>query len=188
MDRAAARQPGEWRGTIARVRSRRRPLFAFCSAVSLVLCVATSVLWARGYAGTDRVYWRAPYTRYHFTFASSAGRLAAAVAKYPARSALAGVAFAYERSPRAKVVSLGHFPNHRQFLGAEVGWRTRGMSAATIPAWWPTAAALVLPAVYVRHRLQRRGRLARGLCPACGYDLRATPGRCPECGTEPPAR
>jgi hypothetical protein len=34
-----------------------------------------------------------------------------------------------------------------------------------------------------RERRVSIARLVEGLCPACGYDLRESPARCPECGT-----
>ena len=53
----------------------------------------------------------------------------------------------------------------------------------TLPSWLLVIALAVLPALVVRRALVESGRRRAGLCPGCGYDLRATPGRCPECGT-----
>jgi hypothetical protein len=59
---------------------------------------------------------------------------------------------------------------------------------ATVPLWMPVAATALLPGaragIWWRRRKGRRRDA--GLCPTCGYDLRATPGRCPECGTRAP--
>ena len=43
----------------------------------------------------------------------------------------------------------------------------------------------VAPLLWVKRSWRRRRRGRRGLCLACGYDLRASEGRCPECGSEP---
>src|SRR5688572_12159553 len=40
-------------------------------------------------------------------------------------------------------------------------------------------------AIPFRQQWDREQRLRRGLCLRCCYDLRATPGRCPECGAVP---
>jgi hypothetical protein len=54
----------------------------------------------------------------------------------------------------------------------------------------PFVAALFAPlpladVLLIRRRRRRGRRLAAGLCVRCGYDLRASPERCPECGAIP---
>lgn len=51
------------------------------------------------------------------------------------------------------------------------------------PFWLVAAATAASPLLaLLRWRMGRRG--GPGHCRSCGYDLRATPDRCPECGTE----
>ncbi len=64
--------------------------------------------------------------------------------------------------------------------------RSRGFS---VPLGWLLLISLVLPLRplvlrVVRQATLARWRTSRGLCAHCGYDLRATPDRCPECGYE----
>jgi hypothetical protein len=77
------------------------------------------------------------------------------------------------------------------------GLRVSGRSLATrehvtrrrwvaVPLWAVALLALA-PSALLLHAAwrcrRRQWRTAHGLCTSCGFDLRATPGRCPECGS-----
>jgi hypothetical protein len=79
----------------------------------------------------------------------------------------------------------------RPTSGYVMGWygfvfyEGRGSACAALPVWPLAAASLIASGFfYQRHRTRRRREMA-SLCRQCGYDLRATPQRCPECGTVP---
>jgi hypothetical protein len=53
---------------------------------------------------------------------------------------------------------------------------------AALPYWFIATVAALLPLRQLVARLRRRRALRLGRCTACGYDLRGSPERCPECG------
>jgi hypothetical protein len=51
-----------------------------------------------------------------------------------------------------------------------------------IPFWAIVLVTAIVPAMWWTSVWRRRTRRAAGRCAGCGYDLRATPDHCPECG------
>jgi hypothetical protein len=65
-----------------------------------------------------------------------------------------------------------------------------GIGIRAVPAsiWGAVVATTLTGLLILRDSLKglkRAYRTRKGLCIACGYDLRVTPDRCPECGAVP---
>lgn len=110
-----------------------------------------------------------------------------------------GLAAAYPRMEGGGVGVLGVYPfdlREGPFDLAEGGevmvpvrlWEAQRRTGAVVPYWLLAALTAVAPALWLYLRARRssaRRRSRLGLCPTCGYDLRATRGKCPECGEVP---
>jgi len=85
---------------------------------------------------------------------------------------------------RGRVTHWAMGPFEFMFAYEQDPWGQSWERWLTVPYWSlaiPLAVLPVLVPVARRHR-RRADRRRNGLCVRCGYDLRATPRRCPECG------
>jgi hypothetical protein len=149
------------------VRRLSRILLNALTVLSLLLPLVTIVLWVRSYRTADQLW----------------------IAEFLVVSERGGVyVMPYVRSI--------DYPVHESFNASKLGmiepeWsdevrRTRPVrffrNPDGFPAWlvivadWFVVLAFAVMPGYVLARRLRRDR--PGLCPSCGYDLRATPGRC----------
>jgi len=78
--------------------------------------------------------------------------------------------------------SFGFGIDHERFMGnaAEPTYDKEGVA---FPCWLMVIVLVLRMCRMFASVSRRTRRKRRGLCTACGYDLRATPNRCPECGT-----
>jgi hypothetical protein len=178
-----------------------RRLVNLLTILSLLMCVAALVLWPHSYRGNSRVTWRSVHydgrlTEWTFVSIDSA---AGHVCFSPWRHRVEPVNwFRLEPGTRKRMFDTvwgGGRPHWPGFSGPDFwGIQFRHFTepytppqvyegwAVTLPYWLITPVVAVLPGVAAWRWGRRRRRLAGGRCATCGYDLRATPDTCPECG------
>ena len=183
----------------------RRRVFNLAAVVSLALSVALCVLWGRSYFFLDRVVYAttpgASQAQLHLGAESIQDTIAIGYVYYhPKVPTHTPQPFTPGLVRRAARVTPGFSNVTRQFAD-ENGYQVAGFGLfawalsseytnAGHPVYnygllFPHWAAALLSGGVAWLCYRRRGFVGKGLCPACGYDLRATPDRCPECGRIP---
>ena len=170
-----------------------RRLLNLLTLLSLVLCVAVVVLWARSYAVADEVHLLGRGRGYYLE--SSRGRLMFFASDTPVVRPVREWGYGRYGDAVARRAAMADIERNVAARGG-AGFRAFGVAflrkssptgAAVVvaaPAWLLVASLGLGPLL----RIALRRRATPGTCPACGYDLRATPDRCPECGHTPTER
>ncbi len=140
----------------------RHRLFNILSALSLLLFGGVVILWVQSY---DSIGSRGFGTNFAHEIMSVWGQ----------------VIYRYQSNGLHNGSDLFQIETNWRYLG--FGYSNGSFIRISIPYWFPALLALAMPSFRLREFVRTRRRRRAGLCRQCGYDLRATPDRCPECGT-----
>lgn len=174
----------------------RRRLFNLAAAVSLLLLVCVVVLWVRSYWVADQFLFRG--TKNTGWIASDRGTMLLFHRARVSGEDDGTWMFRQTRPGQFQVFLARSSIEYRWLQFRPADWRrvpvsitsppplqtqsSATLTVALVANWVLCLFGAILPAYWlVRHRRARR-RARLGLCPTCGYDLRGTPDRCPECG------
>jgi hypothetical protein len=193
----------------------RRRLLNLLTVLSLPPCVAVCALWVRSYWATDELTstWTtiedlpedmAVYCPRVLSIGSSGGRCRVAwsrnwllggrapvknlLPKYRPHGPDLGLATGATTKPSPGEAPFGSrfgfaYSRHRSFASGPN--RSPSEWSLVVPHALLVALFLTPPALRTTGAARRRRRRQRGHCFNCGYDLRASPERCPECGAMP---
>jgi hypothetical protein len=157
----------------------KRRLFNLAAALSLVLCLATAALWVRSYYVSDQF----GYTNGGPWIGMTSERAGISLAyKHYHNHTLPNKGLEYRASPRPSPRQISTFLGFFYWNGSGTGitfWEL------IVPLWFIAVLVATFATLWLWNYDCRRRWVLRwraGLCPTCGYDLRATPDRCPECG------
>ncbi len=157
----------------------KRFIFNTLAAASLLFCLASMVLWVRSYWTIDKIQVVAPAWR---ELATYNGRLHLAGSQntyvfplFQSEAIARNVRYAFDQ------------PDYDWILFRWGGIASGGYWFVGVQLWLIMLVTAILPAVRIRQLIRARPSQI-GICRMCGYDLRATPDRCPECGTIPPPK
>ena len=154
----------------------KRRLHTLLILLCVLLCVAVAVLWTRSHTHLAALV---PVRTEHHLYGVSILHGGVYFARVPVPTDSPHHRLVYQ--PLEDDTLYVTVP--RRFAGFGKMRPSEGFPMLRLPACF----VLLLPATYLLkaavRRARKRRRRAAGLCPACGYDLRATPGRCPECGS-----
>jgi hypothetical protein len=171
--------------------SVRRGAFIISLILSLFLCAATAVLWVRSYPG---ITFRFGPNRWEMTTVTvregnvtwhgPCERNSPIVFDYGLSRVPAGLMLLW--------TSPFLFHRLRNSGGLAVLALLIHGIACILSTWLAFPIIFVFDVILAIHIVReavsparRTSRANNGLCETCGYDLRATPGRCPECGSVP---